>query len=286
MNHLLIFSGLAAILLSLTHLFVNRLTLLRDIPRSKWLSVAGGISVTYIFIHVLPELEEWQELFTAEGKKGFLKHHLYLVALTGLAVFYGLERAARLTGPSRRDRSGPDETDNPTIFWIHILFFTLYNLLIGYLLIHRDTAELSDLVFFTLAMLFHFAVNDHGLHDHYAKRYHTRGRWIVSGAILLGWFVGLLVPVSETGVAIVFCLYCRGHHHEHAQGRASRRTKEQLLGVFCGNFGIYFAVVGGIRLGLLIPRPPGRSSGLLYGTQQTLLARSPRCYAPAGDRSG
>lgn len=244
MDHLLIFSGTAAVILSLTHLFINRLTFLQSIPRSKWLSVAGGISVTYIFIHVLPELEEWQGLFTAEGEKGFLKHHLYLVALTGLAVFYGLERAARLAGPSHRDRSGPDETDNPTIFWIHILFFMLYNLLIGYLLIHRDTAELSDLVFFTLAMLFHFMVNDHGLHDHYAKRYHTRGRWIVSGAILLGWFVGVLVPVSETGVAIVFAFI--------AGGIIMNTLKEELPEERKSNYWAFFAGILGYTLLLLV----------------------------------
>ena len=144
MNHLLIFSGLAAVLLSLTHLFVNRLTFLRDIPRSKWLSVAGGISVAYIFIHVLPELEEWQALFSVAGEEGFLKHHLYIVALVGLAIFYGLERAAKLSAESRRNRPN-EEKANSDVFWLHIGSFAVYNLLIGYLLVHRDSNELSAL---------------------------------------------------------------------------------------------------------------------------------------------
>ena len=244
MDHLLLFSGVAAVALSLTHLFVNRLTFLQSIPRSKWLSVAGGISVTYIFIHVLPELEEWQELFTAEGEKGFLKHHLYLVALTGLAVFYGLERAARLSATSRRALLEPSKPENPTIFWVHVLFFTLYNLLIGYLLVHRDIPEPSGLIFFTLAMLFHFTVNDHGLHDHYAERYHARGRWIVSGAILFGWFVGVLVPVSEAGVAVVFAFV--------AGGIIMNTLKEELPEERKSNYWAFFAGILGYTLLLLV----------------------------------
>lgn len=243
MDHLLIFSGIAAVVLSLTHLFINRLTFLQGIPRSKWLSVAGGISVTYIFIHVLPELEKWQQRFTSEGEEGFLKHHLYIVALIGLAVFYGIERAAKLLGTSRRDRSDTGESADPTVFWVHITFFALYNLLIGYLLIHRDTAPVSALLLFTLAMLFHFVVNDHGLHDHYARRYRTRGRWIVSSAVLLGWFVGMLLPVSEIGVALIFAFV--------AGGNIMNTLKEELPEERKSNYWAFFAGIAGYTLLLL-----------------------------------
>ena len=244
MNSLLVLSAAAAVVLSLTHLFINRITVLEAIPRSKWLSVAGGISVTYIFVHVLPELEEWQKLFTAEGEGGFLKHHLYVVALIGLAVYYGLERAAKLTGTSRREAPGAQKSSDAGVFWIHIGLFAVYNLLIGYLLVHRDTATVTALAFFTLAMLFHFAVNDHGLHQQYPQRYQTRGRWIVSGAILLGWFVGVLLPVSETGVAVIFAFV--------AGGNIMNTLKEELPEERKSNYWAFFAGIAGYTLLLLL----------------------------------
>ena len=50
---LLLAAGLAAI-----HLFSGRLRFVRVIPRSRWLSAASGISVAYVFVHLLPDLAE------------------------------------------------------------------------------------------------------------------------------------------------------------------------------------------------------------------------------------
>ena len=47
-------SLLSLLLLTAVHRFVGGLRLSR-IPRIRWLSLAGGISVTYIFLYVLPE---------------------------------------------------------------------------------------------------------------------------------------------------------------------------------------------------------------------------------------
>lgn len=87
---------IAALGLALVHLYAGKLRFLEGTPRSIWLSVAGGVSVAYVFVHLLPEVSEVQEVLTeALGSAlGFLENHGYLVALVGLVVFYGLERAA------------------------------------------------------------------------------------------------------------------------------------------------------------------------------------------------
>lgn len=244
MEHLLIYSGIAAVLLALCHLFVNRTAALQKIPRSKWLSVAGGISVAYIFVHVLPELQQWQEEFGHHGEEGFLKHHMYLIALVGLAAFYGLERAAKLSGPSQRsDKTGEKPPPDPALFWVHIIFFAVYNLLIGCLLYHRDTPGLSELALFTIAMLFHFAVNDHGLHDHYAQRYRSIGRWIVSAAVIVGWLIGVLTSLSELGIAVMFAFI--------GGGTILNTLKEELPEERKSNYWAFFAGIVGYTVLLL-----------------------------------
>ena len=45
------------------HLLENRVRFLDGTPRSIWLSIAGDISVAYVFVHLLPELAEGQEIF-------------------------------------------------------------------------------------------------------------------------------------------------------------------------------------------------------------------------------
>jgi zinc transporter ZupT len=202
---------LAAVLLAVVHLFAYRLQL-HFIPRSKWLSFAGGISVTYVFIHLLPELAAWQNEAGLKNLIGFLNHHLYLVALLGMSFFYGLERAAKLSVSSARteDKGGSDFAHSNRIFWLHLLSFCLYNVLIGYLLVHRDVESRLSLLLYTLAMAFHFLVNDYALADHYRRDYHSKGRWLASFSVLLGWGLGLLTNLSETTLAILFAWLAGG----------------------------------------------------------------------------
>lgn len=202
--------GLAAV-----HVFTGRLRFLEGIPRSRWLSAAGGVSVAYVFVHILPELEERQRVFEEAGAAeagGFFEHHTYLIALVGLLVFYGLERTAKL---SRKQApgdvaKGSEEEAPPGVFWIHVASFAAYNLLIGYLLLHREEVGLSSLLVYFVAMALHFVVNDFGLRDHYKARYDRAGRWILAAAALAGWGLGVTVEVSEATVAVLFAFLAGG----------------------------------------------------------------------------
>lgn len=139
MNSTILFlSGILAIALALIHLFAGKLRFLEATPRSIWLSFASGVSVAYVFVHILPELNEAQETVTgAVGEaQAFLEHHVYLLALLGLAVFYGLERVA-LVSRQRNQKAGKGDVTEEGVFWLHVVSFALYNALIGYLLLHR-----------------------------------------------------------------------------------------------------------------------------------------------------
>nr|MBA3950552.1 hypothetical protein [Rubrobacter sp.] len=94
--------------LAAVHLFSGRMRFLDVFPRSRWLSAAGGVSVAYVFVHLLPDLAEEQETVReAVGESfTFIEYHVYLVALVGLATFYGLERAAKVSRGRRRRAGG------------------------------------------------------------------------------------------------------------------------------------------------------------------------------------
>lgn len=55
------------------HISTSYLKVLEKIPRSRFLSVAGGIAISYVFIHILPELSENQESIEKLLKNSFLK---------------------------------------------------------------------------------------------------------------------------------------------------------------------------------------------------------------------
>ncbi len=54
-------------LLAVVHLTAGKMRFLGGTPRSVWLSAAGGISVAYVFVHVLPDLAEAQAAVAETG---------------------------------------------------------------------------------------------------------------------------------------------------------------------------------------------------------------------------
>lgn len=65
-------SAIFAVTLALIHLYSGKLRFLNTMPRSRWLSMASGVSVAYVFIHILPDLSEQQETISQTGALGFL----------------------------------------------------------------------------------------------------------------------------------------------------------------------------------------------------------------------
>lgn len=192
----------AALFLAAVHIFAGKLRFLDGIPRSVWLSGAGGASVAYVFLHLLPELAHGQEtLAEAAGEwLGFLEAHIWIVALVGLAAFYGLERAAR---EAADDGS---EASTRGVFWLHVVSFGLYNAIIGYLLLHRENPDLAALATYTSAMALHFVVNDYGLRQNHPELYHNTGRWLLGAAVVAGCVLASLVRLSEPVVAAMVAL--------------------------------------------------------------------------------
>jgi zinc transporter ZupT len=203
---------IAVIALTLVHLFAGKLRFLEGTPRSAWLSGAGGVSVAYVFVHLLPDLGEVQEAITeaVNEQLGVLEHHVYLIALVGLVVFYGLERAAA-TSRKRQHRTEGQDTPSQGVFWAHVASFAAYNALVGYLIHQRgEGGGVQELILFAVAMGLHFVVTDYGLREHYKHAYHRIARWVLSAAVVLGWVIGLTGEIHEAVLAVLLAFLAGG----------------------------------------------------------------------------
>ena len=188
----------AALAMALVHVFSPKLTFLNAIPRSRWLSAAGGISTAYVFVHLLPELAHHQaEAFSGAGAE------IFLIALVGLMTFYGLERWAK----SHAEADDRHQALPASSFWLHLTAFAIYNLLIGYLLPERlEDDGAGGLAIYAFAMVLHFVVNDRGLYAHYGPRYLKEGRWVLAAAPFAGLALGELteLPPFAIGALLAF----------------------------------------------------------------------------------
>ncbi len=191
-----------SIALASIHIFSGRLAFLSDKPRSRWLSAAGGVSVAYIFVHVLPELAEGREHIKAIVERRWLEEGIFLLALAGLVIFYGLERMAK---SSKTERGTPAGT-----FWIHISSFAVYNALIGYVLARQEYRTTTSMAMFFVAMGTHFVVNDHGLRADHHERYDHIGRWLLAGSVIVGFSIGSGIEFSRVGYELLFAFLAGG----------------------------------------------------------------------------
>lgn len=208
----------AALALSIVHVVGGRLTLGAR-PRSAWLSAAGGVSVAYVFVHVLPELARRQQAFERPAGNGAadglgvlvaaLEQHVYVIALVGLAVFFGLERLVRRS-TRREARAGRAARPEPAAFWLHLASFAAYNVLIGYLVVHREGSQPRDLAVFASALALHLVVNDQALRELHGALYADRGRWLLAAAPLVGWAIGSAIEIGSMAIAACFAFLAGG----------------------------------------------------------------------------
>lgn len=204
-------SFLAILLLCLTHIFVTKLKL-AGIPRSKWLSIAGGISVTYIFLNAFPELKDYQMHLNTKtlSLPGFEEMEIYFIGLLGLTFFYGLESKTRKSKQSGRDLESGKEKKDLKVFWVHLCSFAIYNFIIGYLLLNREESSILSMLVYATAMSFHLLVTDHSIESHFGKSYKEKGRWILVLALVMGWLLSLFLNIPKLYVGFIFSFIAGG----------------------------------------------------------------------------
>lgn len=227
--------GLAlAVCLGLIHIVAGRLQWLERIPQRWWISAAGGVSIAYIFLDILPELgQAQQEVEHGIGSVlAYLEKHVYLLALAGLAIFYGLEKLAWRSRACRQATHSENCT-HPGVFWLHIASFALYNAILGYLLHESEKHGLAACLFLFAALALHFLVNDVSLREHHRHAYDRVGRWLLAGAIVLGWSIGQVARLDAAALAAIWALV--------AGGIILNVLKEELPKEQDSNFGLFVA---------------------------------------------
>lgn len=190
-------SLIAVLALALIHVLAGRVHRGEE-GRSTWLSAASGMSVAYVFVYLLPELAEAQELWLEarpHRRLIWLERQVYLAALVGVLIALGVDRATARPGDRRR-------------FWLETSSFAVYNLLIGVFSV-RLTRPIP-LVLAVLAFGAHFLVNDRTLQARYGRDYERTARWILAAAILAGWLVAVLLRPPVVVVAPLLALLSGG----------------------------------------------------------------------------
>lgn len=237
---MIVLSLFLVIMLALLHFFAERIRFFRSVPRSSLLSMASGVSVAYVFVHIFPKLSAYQDVLVEQIHWPVIEHHVYLMSLLGFCAFYGVERAVQRRGNG--ERALESAASGRQVFWVHLGVFALYYALIGYLLIHREQEGWPELVMYALAMGLHFTVIDVGLSRHHRQAYHVYGRWILSGSVVAGWVIGFVGSLAQAIIGALFAFL--------AGGIILNAIKEELPAERSSRLGAF--VVGALGFGALL----------------------------------
>ncbi len=175
-------------------------------PRSRWLSFAGGVSVAWVFLHVLPEIALHRGEFadSLEVTPLFAETVVYGLALFGLTVFYGLERMVRTSHDANR-AAGLAARMGKSVLFLHLALFGLLNLLVAYLLNHRESDDnLWSLASYFLAISLHLLVLDFDARQDHPEAYDRYGRWVLVALTVFGWVLGLQVVLPDVFIGCLF----------------------------------------------------------------------------------
>lgn len=173
------------VLLAAPHYLAGHVRRLPLIPENETISFGAGASIAFVFLHTLPELAyaegELAEVLALGGGFGSLREiAIFLCALAGFLVFYGLEKTVR---NHAREASGPVIG----IYRLHLASFALLNLLLMFFLAEQSGQGPTVFTWvFAAVMALHYLLIDRGFEEHFASRFDHRGRFILLAAMLVG----------------------------------------------------------------------------------------------------
>lgn len=209
-------SFLAVVALAALHILCGRFRIIHTDRHSNWLSFAGGVAVTYVFLVLLPKLNDWQAKLVERsqeepvvpkicealgivkwcgGLSKFFTYEIFLFALAGLVFFFWVDWFVHSENQPKTEK-GKGQAHSG-LFWLHIGVFAAYNVLIGYIAVHNDLPGRFVLVLLVIAIGLHFLGINHSLWKNYRERFDRSGRWIFAASLFTGWLLGVLTEFAQ-----------------------------------------------------------------------------------------
>jgi hypothetical protein len=175
--------------------------------KQRWQALSAGVAVAYVFVNVIPELEEHRPTVAGSATGTLLdaERRIYLWTLAGFVTFVGL---TRIQGSSSPNASRPARAKLP--FWGQMTGYSLYTMLIGYLLVHREDPSLLSLGLFVFAMGVHLFMVDIELVEHFGPLYQPRGKILLMASVLSGWILGIAEAFPDSFTSRLFAFVIGG----------------------------------------------------------------------------
>lgn len=227
-----------ALLFAAIYLFGGRANqVLSESGLRRFHSFATGSAVSYVFVYILPELHAIREAHLQPQadyiKRIFPGYSVYLSAMLGFLIFYGLES---MTARPRRGAGntgayhGGEASAKP---WLHVGGFAVYTWLITFAIGRMGEGVVSMCVF-ALAMGLHIVPIANRLRSEHSAIYEHRGAILLALASLAGWACGLTLNPPALLVLDMTAIVAGGVIVNAAIGELSKERETSFWSFFFG----------------------------------------------------
>jgi len=187
-----------------------RLTASLTVGRRRVASASAGVAVAYVFVYMLPELNEAGSAFVEATRNSGLplpEYRVYVAALAGFVLLYGVEHLRKWSrqNPEPAAESGVDRT-----FVLHVGGFAVYVLMVTLTMAESVVRGELPTALFCAAMALHFLGIAGDLFKEHGALYLNPGRYVMAAAVLAGWMIGANLPVPPATLATLLGLVSGG----------------------------------------------------------------------------
>jgi hypothetical protein len=187
---------LVAALLGLSHLlgpFVRNV--FRNNP-AKVISFGGGLAIAYVFIKLIPEIEEAHV---------FLGDRTHVIVLFSFLAFHAIE--LKLIRPiTIQNAVEGDDSDNSRLFWMHIAVIWVYSFMVVFALPDRVSQSFVIAALSGVAIGLHCLYKGVILHGEFRELYERRARFLLLSAPILGWLAHIVIQPSEQVFSVAIAM--------------------------------------------------------------------------------
>jgi len=235
----------AALVFSAIFLFGSNVLLPESLRqhKRKVLSFGAGVTIAYVFVHLLPELEAAREVLgrnEARMALPFPALRVYLAALIGFMLFYGLGHMVDWSRKPAGSEATPGE-ENRLHRSLHVGAFLPYVWLVGYLAVRSLEEGTTSITLYAVALGLHFLSLDFSFFKEYGSWYKRSARYAFAVAPLAGWTVGMFVGFSLFFTAALLGFLAGGIIMNATVSELPKEKEGRILWFFFG--GTFYTVL-------------------------------------------
>lgn len=192
-----------ASVLAFTHFIVPHIKRLESVDTSILNSIAGGLGLGAVLIHLLPDLMASVSKLSAQTTIAFFHkpEHLFFGLCTTILISFCLTYALEKIAHDRK-KKGQDPED--IIYHLHLL--VLCSMLFVMIATFPTLLKVSifGLALITILLMAEIIMEDHAFQKHFGEIYGFGGRSLVVLSIFGGWAFGYYVVGSQTSLHMAF----------------------------------------------------------------------------------